>query len=150
MLDSTIVACFLLCREKRRKAANGSQVLRRIISVSVFVFLVFGFWGCCWGAVGVVVGLRFRSFAVGVVVGVGNGVGEREGDDDVEGISKAMATTDSRDNIYATAWRWESQSCDFDSGRWDRAVGNRGGGTSDEGDARAGVFRGVRGIGEDG
>ncbi len=87
---------------------------------------------------------------MGVVVGGGNGVGEREGDDDVEGISKAMATTDSRDNIYATAWRWESQSCDFDSGRWDRAVGNRGGGTSDEGDARAGVFRGVRGIGEDG
>jgi hypothetical protein len=71
-------------------------------------FLVFGFWGCCRGAVGVVVGLRFRSFAVGVVVGGGNGVGEREGDDDVKGISKAMATTDSRDNIYATAWRWES------------------------------------------
>jgi len=87
---------------------------------------------------------------VGVVVGGGNGVGGREGDDDVEGISKAMATTDSRDNIYATAWRRESQSCDFDSGRWYRAVGNRGGGTSDEGDARAGVFRGVRGIGEDG
>jgi len=87
---------------------------------------------------------------VGVVVGGGNGVGGREGDDDVEGISKAMATTDSRDNIYATAWRRQSQSCDFDSRRRYRAVGNRGGGTSDEGDARAGVFRGVRGIGEDG
>jgi hypothetical protein len=51
VLDSTIVACFLLCREKRRKAANGSQVLRRIISVSVFVCFFLFFWFLVFGGV---------------------------------------------------------------------------------------------------
>jgi hypothetical protein len=78
----------------------------------------------------------------------GEARGEGDGGGAEAGGAAAAAAEDG--NVHAAARGRGAEGGDAAAGRRDRAAGDGRGGAGDEGDARAGVLRGVRGVREDG